>query len=124
MRAWAERMNGIRFFILIVLVMGLVGCTTERLEPLPPAAGPGGVKFSHYEPQAQSVAVAGAFNGWAPDNALMVQDAGLWMVTIVLQPGEHPFMYVIDGKQWITPPQADDFVPDGFGQTNGVVIVP
>jgi hypothetical protein len=32
-------------------------------------------------------------------------------------------MYLIDGTRWITPPLAEDFVIDGFGQTNGVVIV-
>jgi hypothetical protein len=32
-------------------------------------------------------------------------------------------MFVIDGTQWITPPLADDFVDDGFGARNGVVVV-
>jgi len=30
---------------------------------------------------------------------------------------------LIDGTRWITPPLAEDFVTDGFGQANGVVIV-
>ena len=33
------------------------------------------------------------------------------------------FMFVIDGSRWVTPPLADDFVDDGFGSKNGVVIV-
>jgi hypothetical protein len=32
-------------------------------------------------------------------------------------------MFVIDGERWITPPLADDFVDDGFGSRNGVVVV-
>ena len=47
----------------------------------------------------------------------------LWSVIVPLHAGEYPFMYVIDGVEWITPPQAEDFVTDGFGQTNGVVVV-
>jgi hypothetical protein len=33
-------------------------------------------------------------------------------------------MYVVDGETWVVPPMAADFVTDGFGNTNGVVIVP
>ena len=40
-----------------------------------------------------------------------------------LPAGEHLFMFVADGNRWITPPLADDFVDDGFGSRNGVVIV-
>jgi hypothetical protein len=31
-------------------------------------------------------------------------------------------MYVVDGK-WISPEMAEDFVDDGFGVKNGVVVV-
>lgn len=117
-------MKRLRFAFLIILGTWLAGCATKAPEAGPPIPVMGGVQFTHYEPRARSVAVAGAFNEWAPTQALMAQDAGVWVVTIPLQTGEHPFMYVIDGEQWITPPKADDFVPDGFGQTNGVVIVP
>ncbi len=54
---------------------------------------------------------------------MTVVEGALWSVTVPLKAGEYPFMYVIDGMQWITPPQAEDFVTDGFGQINGVVIV-
>lgn len=53
----------------------------------------------------------------------MVHGSGLWSVDVPLAEGEHAFMYVIDGTRWMTPPQAEDFVTDGFGQTNGIVIV-
>jgi hypothetical protein len=32
-------------------------------------------------------------------------------------------MYVVDGIQWISPEVAEDFVDDGFGVKNGVVVV-
>lgn len=53
----------------------------------------------------------------------IMQGSGIWSVDVPLAEGEYSFMYVIDGMQWMTPPQAEDFVTDGFGQTNGVVIV-
>ena len=48
---------------------------------------------------------------------------GLWSVVVPLPEGEHAFMYVIDGATWMVPPLAEDFVTDGFGATNGLVVV-
>lgn len=48
---------------------------------------------------------------------------GLWSVVVPLPEGEHAFMYLIDGTRWIAPPLAQDFVTDGFGNTNGIVVV-
>lgn len=53
----------------------------------------------------------------------IVDGSSLWSVDVPLAQGEYTFMYVIDGVRWITPPHAEDFVTDGFGQTNGVLIV-
>lgn len=53
----------------------------------------------------------------------IIDASSVWLVDVPLPEGEHTFMYVIDGVRWMTPPQAEDFVTDGFGQTNGVVIV-
>jgi hypothetical protein len=47
---------------------------------------------------------------------------GLWSVVVPLSPGEHAFMYLLNGKTWMVPPLAEDFVTDGFGQTNGIVV--
>lgn len=49
--------------------------------------------------------------------------SNVWTLVVPLPPGEHLFMYVVDGTQWITPPLADDFLDDGFGSKNGVVVV-
>jgi hypothetical protein len=32
-------------------------------------------------------------------------------------------MYIVDGDSWISPPYAEDYVDDGFGAKNGVVVV-
>ncbi len=42
---------------------------------------------------------------------------------MALPAGEHKFMFVVDGEQWMVPPLAEDYVDDGFGSRNGVVIV-
>ena len=47
---------------------------------------------------------------------------GRWSIVTPLPPGEHTFMFVVDGRQWVSP-AAEDYVDDGFGARNGVVVV-
>lgn len=48
---------------------------------------------------------------------------GMWTVVVPLRPGEYEFAYVVDGHRWMEPPAADNYVSDGFGRCNGVVVV-
>jgi 1,4-alpha-glucan branching enzyme len=84
------------------------------------------IQFTLSVPGAKSVAVAGNFNGWsATANPMQAKGSdGTWSTTVKFLPGEYRFMYIINGKEWKTPPVADDFIDDGFGQVNGVLIVP
>lgn len=110
-----------------VFVNWLSACSTAPLPtPGPPIPGDNGVRFTYVNGEARSVAVAGAFNGWSVRRHPMEQvgENGLWTVTIPLDSGEHAFMYVVNGQEWVTPPMADDYVPDGFGLQNGLVVVP
>lgn len=115
--------------LLCYLCLLCLGCLTgascaarASLEPLVTRAG---VQFSLDQPAAHTVAVAGTFNGWSATSHPMTPDVARrrWTATVTLPPGEHLFMYVVDGV-WTTPPQAADFVDDGFGARNGVVVVP
>jgi 1,4-alpha-glucan branching enzyme len=95
------------------------------MKPSVPKPLAGAVRFTVLAPGAKQVSLVGSFNGWAKGTMpmKMVDGYSLWSVEVPLAEGEHTFMYVIDGVRWMTPPQAEDFVIDGFGQTNGVVIV-
>ena len=97
--------------------------TTGRAAPAPTRAG---VQFVLMNPEARSVAVAGSFNEWSASSHPLTRrrSRGPWTVVVALPPGEHLFMFVVDGKQWISPPFAEDYVDDGFGARNGVVVVP
>jgi 1,4-alpha-glucan branching enzyme len=101
-------------------------CTPLLQRPsLAPAATPDGVRFSLAHADAKSVALAGTFNRWSISSHTLVREgtSNVWTLVVPLPPGEHLFMFVIDGAQWITPPLADDFVDDGFGAKNGIAIV-
>jgi 1,4-alpha-glucan branching enzyme len=98
------------------------GACGARLGPAPPALTSDGVRFVLQYTGARSVAVAGSFNGWSPHALTRAPSQDLWSAVIPLPPGEHVFMYVVDGT-WVSPPLAEDYVDDGFGSKNGVVVV-
>lgn len=115
-----------RGLIAIMLLCGFWACAKSSvLKPSLPKSLAGAVRFTVLAPGAKQVVLVGSFNGWAKDATPMkiVDGSSVWLVDVPLAEGEHTFMYVIDGVRWMTPPQAEDFVIDGFGQTNGVVIV-
>ena len=95
------------------------------LAPSAPVVTPAGVRFVLMNPAARSVALAGTFNQWSMSSHPLAREGsrGLWTVVVALPPGEHLFMYVLDGTQWVSPPLAEDYADDGFGSKNGVVVV-
>jgi 1,4-alpha-glucan branching enzyme len=110
--------------VVAALCALLPSCAQIR-KPEPPRSIGGAVRFTLSAPEAKTVFVVGSFNGWVKGATPMaaVGSSGLWSVDVPLKEGEYTFMYLVDGVRWMTPPLAEDFVTDGFGQTNGVVIV-
>jgi hypothetical protein len=83
------------------------------------------VRFELRAPDASQVSLAGSFNDWSPEGVQLVKNTatGLWTATVPLQPGEHEYLFLIDGSQWIPDPSAHAQVDDGFGQANSVIVV-
>jgi 1,4-alpha-glucan branching enzyme len=110
---------------VMTVAVALCASCSAATPSVAPVVTPAGVRFSVAAAGATSVALAGAFNQWSAASHPLTRDgrSGVWTIVVPLPPGEHPFMFVIDGNQWITPPAADDFVDDGFGARNGVVVV-
>lgn len=83
------------------------------------------VRFELVAPDAEQVSLAGSFNEWQPQGIQLTRnpDTGVWTSTVPLVPGEHQYMFVIDGIEWIPDPDAHAQVDDGFGQTNSVIVV-
>lgn len=83
------------------------------------------VQFLYVAPEAETVAVAGDFNEWS-DQGFSLEDPdgdGIWTGEAPLSPGLHKYMFVVDGE-WVTDPQADRYVDDGFGNRNALIEVP
>ncbi len=82
------------------------------------------VRMNFYAPEARHVAVAGTFNKWKVDaDVLTKQENGTWTIDIPLRPGVYAYMFVVDGKAWVTDPNAESYRDDGFGYQNSVVRV-
>ena len=83
------------------------------------------VQFLYVAPEAETVAVAGDFNEWS-ERSFQLRDPdgdGIWTGEAPLSPGLHKYMFVVDGE-WMTDPQADRYVDDGFGNRNALIEVP
>lgn len=106
------------------MLVGFGGCA-QTMKPELPKPLTGGVRFTVLAPEAKQVYLVGSFNGWVNGATPMkvVDVSGLWSVDVPLKEGDYTFMYLVDGVRWVTPPLAEDFVKDGFGQTNGIVVV-
>jgi hypothetical protein len=125
--------------VVLVAVVGLLQFAPERIvEVSIPAAGnqaqtasfaPGQeskvyVRLVLLQPDARSVSVAGDFNDWNPGlTKLERSEGGMWTATIALKPGRYQYMFVIDGKQWVADPLAEEGTGDGFGSQNAVLDV-
>ena len=109
--------------VCVALVAGLAtGCAAAV--PRGAVSTQDGVRFSLRHGSAQQVAVAGSFNQWSATSHPLARSGGGgdWILVLPLPAGSHAFMFVVDGT-WLSPPFADEYVDDGFGARNGVVVV-
>ncbi|MFQ6059090.1 MAG: isoamylase early set domain-containing protein, partial [Anaerolineae bacterium] len=71
------------------------------------------------EVEADTVHLVGEFNDWQTSRAMRRQKDGSWRITVDLEPGrEYQFRYLVDGQRWLNDPQADNYVPNPYGDQN------
>lgn len=83
------------------------------------------VHFQIHAPGAQRVELVGDFNNWTPGTIrLQGPDAsGHWTANVELSEGRYEYQFLVNGKTWVTDPNATLHRPDGFGRENAVVEV-
>lgn len=81
------------------------------------------VRFAFEEPAAGSVAVAGDFSHWEPVPLSPRWSEGrrVWTGVMAIPRGEHRYMFVVDGSEWVTDPLATAVKDDGFGGQNAIL---
>lgn len=82
------------------------------------------VKFSFRLPGAQSLTLAGDFNGWDVSVHLMEYEpaADAWTITLALAPGRYEYKFFVDGRDWWNDPDAPK-TPNVWGSENSYVVV-
>lgn len=94
-------------------------------KPFEPHKTQTGWIFRYHNIEAKSVHLIGTFSSWNPQGYALKQNpkTRVWEITVDLKPGVYEYAFIIDGNDWIAPPQAAMYVDDGFGNRNGVLIV-
>ena len=101
----------IKKFMLFLLIVSVVSFASVYIEN-------GMVVFS-FEYEAEQVFLAGNFNDWSPESLPMVNENGVWKISMELEPGEYQYKFVVNGTNWMEDPDAPSYVDDGFGGKNG-----
>ena len=79
--------------------------------------------FRYAAPAATSVLLVGDFTEWQQGAVVMEKGAdGVWSATLKLPTGKHSYLFIVDGE-WQNDPHASACVPNGFGSSNGVLLV-
>jgi hypothetical protein len=81
------------------------------------------LRFVYIDENAESVAVAGDFSNWkrVELSKQVVNGQQIWTGLISMSRGEHNYMFVKNGEEWITDPLAPVQHDDGFGNKNAVI---
>lgn len=77
------------------------------------------------EAGAETAAVCGDFNGWNAEEAPMKQlKDGSFSAAISLPAGKaYRFRYLLDGERWENDWEADQYLPNSYGEDDSVVAV-
>ena len=87
--------------------------------PVVERIGAGRVRVQFELGNAREVSIAGDWNDWSP--VPMNRDgSGKWSAELVLTPGAHKFVLVVDGKNVV--PRGVPKLPDGFGGEAGLLV--
>ncbi|MEX2574666.1 MAG: glycogen-binding domain-containing protein [Balneolaceae bacterium] len=83
------------------------------------------IRFVFFDDEAETVAVAGDFNNWDPVSLdrEYVDGKPVWIGLVPVLRGEQRYMFIKDGKEWVTDPLAEITRDDGFGNKNAVLIL-
>jgi serine protease AprX len=97
--------------------LNVVGCR-------PPRVKNGRLLFVFHDDDADSVSVAGDFNGWSRAATPLTRDGcGLWSTEIVVpQAGRLEYKFIVNGQRWLEDPSNGMKTPDNYGGLNSVLV--
>jgi hypothetical protein len=82
------------------------------------------VTLTYHDPNANSVAVVGNFNGWSSANSNMRKNKyGDWEINLYLAPGRYAYRFLVNNSEQVLDPTSPTQEPDGYGSQNSVLLV-
>lgn len=81
------------------------------------------MRFVYVSEEPEEVAVAGDFSDWEeiPLTQENLNGDVVWTGVVPVTRGEHRYMFVKDGEEWVTDPLAESYRDDGFGNKNAIL---
>ena|SRR5581483_7693681 len=82
------------------------------------------VHFEYIDSHAESVCLAGTFNGWHPNATPLARcrSTGVWTKDLELPPGTYEYNFMVDGR-WKWDRSCREAVENPFGGLNSVLHV-
>jgi hypothetical protein len=108
--------------VVAVVTLGVVRSRPPAVSAVSPREP---VQFVLVRPDARSVAVVGDFNDWGLNDTALVatNHQGVWSVTAPVPAGVHRYAFVVNGKEWVTDPNAPRSAGDDFGLPSSALVV-
>ena len=80
------------------------------------------VRFRLNAPRATEVALKGSFNGWRPQ--AMHREGDEWVLDLKLKPGDHRYVFVLNGKRSLPDPESAEAELGRDGEAQSVLYLP
>lgn len=80
------------------------------------------VNLEYRDVPGKNVVVSGSFSAWQPKSMREKNGDGVYRCRLLLYPGEYQYKFQVDGE-WRSDSRNPDFVPNGYGSLNSVLIV-
>jgi len=82
------------------------------------------VKFSFKVENAETVEILGLNSDWQHSVIMSKKKDGSFSADVNLpKNSKHQFKYLVDTKEWINDPTADEVAPNEFGGSNSVLVL-
>lgn len=105
---------------LLIFSLEVIAVEPSSRDGLGATVYDGGTTFRVWAPHANSMNVAGSFNGWSTtSNPLAAEEDGWWSVDVSGADEGDEYRYVIDDSLWKIDPRAED-VTSSIG--NGIIV--
>ncbi len=79
-------------------------------------------RFVIYYPGTTQAEITGDFTGWKRVSMEPIGSSGYWEITLGLQPGEHRYVFIVDGQQRLVDPTVMTREQDDFGGENSILV--